>query len=58
MEAGSSASKKDLAKSTIFSRSRTATPLNEKYVRMTSVVFQDIYEKMKGKRYNGIAFNG
>lgn len=25
---------------------------------MTSIVFQDIYEKMKGKDYRGVTFNG
>jgi len=25
---------------------------------MTSIVFQDIYEKMKGKHYSGVTFNG
>jgi len=25
---------------------------------MTSVVFKDIHEKMKGKEYNGVAFKG
>lgn len=25
---------------------------------MTSIVFQDIYEKMKGKNYAGTTFNG
>lgn len=27
-------------------------------MRMTSIVFQDIYEKMKGKKYGGITFRG
>ena len=46
-----------MAKSTILEQQSSA-PLNEKYVRMTSVVFQDIYEKMKGKKYNDVTFNG
>jgi hypothetical protein len=25
---------------------------------MTSIVFQDIYEKMRGKQYGGVTFNG
>jgi len=25
---------------------------------MTSIVFQDIYEKMKGKKYGGVTFSG
>lgn len=32
--------------------------LNEKYVKMSSVVFKDIYDKMKGKEYDNIAFKG
>lgn len=46
----------DLKKSTMLAGE--GAPLNEKYVRMTSVVFQDIYEKMKGKQYSGVTFNG
>lgn len=50
-------SKVDLQKSTVRDPNEAA-PLNEKYVRMTSIVFQDIYEKMKGKKYGGITFRG
>ena len=42
MGPGAEGGKNDLAKSTIFAAERNA-PLNEKYVKMTSVVFQDIY---------------
>ena len=42
MASGAEGGKKDLAKSTIFVQESSA-PLNEKYVKMTSVVFQDIY---------------
>jgi hypothetical protein len=57
MNPGAQGSKVDLQKSTVRDPSEAA-PLNEKYVRMTSIVFQDIYEKMKGKKYGGVTFNG
>lgn len=57
MVPGATGNKNDLSKSTVLAQS-SAAPLNEKYVRMTSIVFQDIYDKMKGKNYGGTTFNG
>lgn len=57
MVPGAAGNKYDLSKSTVLAQS-SAAPLNEKYVRMTSIVFQDIYDKMKGKNYGGVIFNG
>jgi hypothetical protein len=48
-------SKEALLKSDLADNSEV---LNEKYVKMTSVVFKDVYEKMKGKEYDNIAFKG
>jgi hypothetical protein len=57
MNPGATGGKKDLSKSTIVGPNEVA-PLNEKYVKMTSIVFQDIYEKMRGKHYGGVTLNG
>lgn len=48
------------SKEALLKSSFTDNPevLNEKYVKMSSVVFKDIHEKMKGKEYEGIAFKG
>ena len=32
--------------------------LNEKYLKMTSLVWQDVMEKTKGKEYNGYPYTG
>lgn len=42
LQTGATGSKFDLEKSTLRSQI-SAAPLNERYVRMTNVVFQDIY---------------
>jgi hypothetical protein len=32
--------------------------LNETYVMRTSLVFQDIYNKIQGKQYSKVSYNG
>lgn len=49
--------KEDLLK-TSLKNSEENKVLNEKYVKMTSIVFQDIYEKMKGKTQGTITVKG
>lgn len=45
----------DLLKSSLNSNPNV---LNEKYVKMSSFLFKDVYDKMKGKQQDGVAVNG
>lgn len=55
IDPASSGKKEDLLKSSF---TNSPDVLNEKYVKMSSFLFKDIYDKMKGKQQEGITVNG